>query len=133
MKKLFLFLVMLMAGLTASAYEYPYLTFQRTDGSEQSVAVESLTLTMADGKLIAVNGNGTQTFTLSELGKMFFSETETGIETIELDNSDASDKIVFDLQGRLVSVPSVSPNHMVLSKGIYVVKQNGVTRKIAVK
>ena len=59
MKKLFLFLVMLMAGLTASAYEYPYLTFQRTDGSEQSVAVESLTLTMADGKLIAVNGNGT--------------------------------------------------------------------------
>ncbi|MBQ9570739.1 MAG: hypothetical protein IJR30_05130 [Prevotella sp.] len=69
----------MVATTAVFAEEYPYLTFEAVDGSKTSVSVNSLTLTVKDGKLTA----GDKTFSLSELSKMYFSTTEaTGIEKV---------------------------------------------------
>ena len=78
MKKILLLLTILVGTLTAHAEEYTYLTFETTDGAKASVAVSDLTLTISGTTLTA----GTQSFTLSNLSKMYFSntdETTTGI------------------------------------------------------
>ena len=58
MKKLALATLITMGSLQAQAYEYPYLVFQNTEGSTIVMAVESLTITISDGKLIATNTDG---------------------------------------------------------------------------
>ena len=76
-------LVAIVGTLSAWADDYPYLVFQNADGSVKTVAVESLTITFSDGKLLATNVAGTETFALSDLSKMYFSSDATGIEEIE--------------------------------------------------
>ena len=68
--------------LTTHADDYGYLTFETSSGTQKSVSVTSLTLTVSDGKLIARNTDGSQSFTLSELSSMFFSDTQTGVSNI---------------------------------------------------
>jgi hypothetical protein len=90
------------------------------------VAVESLTLTISGTILTA----GSQQFTLSNLAKMYFSntdETATGIETIDngqltMDNSAE----IYDLQGHKVSKSA-------MRKGVYIVKTNSKTYKMIVR
>ena len=47
MKKIVLFLTMLVGVLAAQAEEYTYLTFEMTNGAKVSVSVEGLTLTIS--------------------------------------------------------------------------------------
>ncbi|MBO6217006.1 MAG: hypothetical protein J6N73_05085, partial [Prevotella sp.] len=63
MKKLVLFLTMMMGTLTIHAADYTYLTFETTDGAKASVSVENMTLTISGTTLTA----GSQSFTLSNL------------------------------------------------------------------
>ena len=60
MKKIVLFLTMLVGVLTAQAADYTYLTFETTDGAKASISVSNLTLTINGTTLTA----GTQSFTL---------------------------------------------------------------------
>lgn len=126
MKRTLLILTTVMATATAMAGDYPYLTLQTADGTQKPLAVESLVITFSDGQLVATNAEGTQTFTLTDLTQMFFSADgqETAIEAIgaELTDGDAE---IFDLQGRRVENMS--------RKGIYIVRENGKTRKVLVK
>jgi len=56
-----------------SSYDYPYLTFEGTDGTRESLDVESLEITFKDGTLIATNdGNQTGTYSVEALLKMYF-------------------------------------------------------------
>ena len=57
--------------------EFPYLTFVGSDGTVTSLEVESLEMTVTeDGNLVAVNGDGSKTFTLTSLAKIrTFPET----------------------------------------------------------
>ena len=124
MKKLFLLLTVLVATLTAQAGGYTYLTFETTDGAKASVSVENLTLTISGTTLTA----GSQSFTLSNLSKMYFStsdETATGIEEI---NSAAIEEAtdIYDLQGHKVSKEQ-------MKKGVYIVKTNSRTYKMVVR
>jgi hypothetical protein len=89
MKKTILILTMLMGTFAADASDYPYLVFQTTGGSKQSIAVENLTLTISDGKLVAKNETTNQNYLLSELSEMYFSTTVTGIENV---NASAQDE-----------------------------------------
>ena len=70
---------------------------------------------------------GSQTFTLSNLSKMYFStsnESATGIEEIvSLDDEDAE---IYDLQGHKIQKEQ-------MRNGVYVVKTKNKTRKILVK
>jgi hypothetical protein len=81
--------------------------------------------------LVVTNGDGTQTFTLSDLSKMYFSQT-AGINDIRDDNGQAVE--VFHLSGQRVgSFIDLRSARQQLEKGIYIVKSNGQTSKISIQ
>ena len=124
MKKIVLLLMTLVGALTVQADEaYAYLTFETTDGARVSVPVSSLTLTVSGTTLTT----GSQSFTLSNLSKMYFSNDDetTGIESITLDNLDEATDI-YDLQGHKVSKEQ-------MKKGVYIVKTKSRTYKMIVR
>ena len=123
MKKIVLFLTMLVGVLTAQAADYTYLTFETTDGAKASISVSNLTLTINGTTLTA----GTQSFTLSNLSKMYFSNTDetTGIEEITSATLDEATDI-YDLQGHKVSKDQ-------MRRGVYIVKTNSRTYKMVVR
>lgn len=126
----FLLTIVSIAGW-AEDYTYGYLVFTANDGKEQSFAVEDLTLTFSDGKLVASNGTTTLTFTLADLAKMYFSETTTdGIKTLNVDD----DVEVFTVSGiRMGQYASIADARRVLQQGVYIFKQGSKTNKIAIK
>ncbi len=124
--KRFLATLLLSVGiLTVSAEDYAYLTFETTDGSKVSVSVSSLTLTI-DGTTLTA---GTQSFTISNLSKMYFStsdeSTATGIS--ELSNFSINEATeIYDLNGIRVTQRQ-------MKKGAYIVKTSQGSYKILVK
>ena len=124
MKKIFLMWMLIIGALTAHAEDYAYLTFETTDGAKVSVSVSSLTLTISGTTLTA----GEQSFTLSNLSKMYFTktdETSTDIKAITADDlNDITD--IYDLSGRKIAKEQ-------MRQGVYVVKTTNGTYKIAVK
>jgi hypothetical protein len=124
MKKIYLLLMMAMAGAQSlRAADYTYLTFETTDGAKASVEVSSLTITVSGNTLTA----GSQTFALSNLLKMYFSDADetTAIEEITAETLDEAVD-VYDLQGHKVSKDQ-------LRKGVYIVKSKSRTYKMMVK
>lgn len=132
MRHAILFLALLSA-MAVRAADYKSLVFQTSDGTT-AVDLSSLVLTVADGKLVAANASGTQTFDLATLSKMYFSTEEaTGVKSVTTDGK-ASPLLVYDLSGRKVgSYTSLEAAKSVLRQGVYVVRQNDKTFKIAVK
>ena len=124
MKKIVLLCMALVGALSVQAEDYAYLTFETTDGAKASVAVSSLTLTISGSSLTA----GSQTFTLSNLSKMYFStadETATGISEITAATLDEAAEI-YDLQGHKVAKDQ-------MRRGVYIVKSNSRTYKMIVR
>ena len=125
MKKFIIVMMALVGALTVQANDtYPYLTFETTDGTRASVPVSSLTLTISGTTLTA----GEQTFTLSNLHKMYFSMTDestAGIEEITMAVLDEATDI-FDLQGHKVAKDQ-------MKKGVYIVKTKNRTYKMIVR
>lgn len=117
-------LITLVGALTAQAADYNYLTFETTDGAKVSVPVSSLSISISGTTLTA----GSQSFTLSNLSKMYFSttgESTTGIEEItRADIDEATD--IFNLQGHKVTKEQ-------MKRGVYIVKTKNRTYKIVVK
>jgi len=113
----------LVGAQIVQAEEYAYLTFETTDGEKASVAVSSLTLTINGNTLTA----GSQTFILSNLSKMYFSNTNetTAIEEITTATLDEAADI-YDLQGHKVTKEQ-------MKCGVYIVKTKGRTYKMIVK
>ncbi len=124
MKKLVVFLTMMMGTLAIYAADYTYLTFETTDGAKASVSVENMTLTISGTTLTA----GSQSFTLSNLSKMYFStsdETTTGIQEItNVALDEATD--IYDLQRHKVTKEQ-------MRKGVYIVKTKNRTYKMVVR
>ena len=124
MKKILLLLTLLVGTLTAQADDYTYLTFETNDGAKASVAVDGLALTISGTTLTA----GSQSFTLSNLSKMYFStsdETTTGIEEITNAALDEATDI-YDLQGHKLTKEQ-------MQKGVYIVKTKNRTYKMVVR
>ena len=124
MKKIILFMTMMVGVLTAHADSYTFLTFESTDGAKASVSVSDMTLTISGTTLTA----GTQSFTLTNLSKMYFStsdETTTGIsEVMKADLDEATD--IYDLQGHKVTKAQ-------MRRGVYIVKTKSRTYKMVVR
>lgn len=133
MRKFVLLLMVWGSSLVAQAEDYPYLTFEMTDGAKVSVSVESLKLSFSETTLTA----GSQTFTISNLSKMYFtttSETTTGIEYIDnlsIDRLLSKDDEVYDLSGKRVL--SRTSSNAKLKRGVYIIKSKDGISKIAVK
>lgn len=123
MKKLFFLLSILANALVARAGDYAYLTFETTDGNKVSVSVSALSIGISGNTLTA----GNQTFTLSNLSKMYFSTADqtTGITSITASELDAATEI-YDLNGHKVGKEQ-------LQKGVYVIKNKNGNYKIAVR
>ena len=124
MKKLFVLLAVMAATFTAHAEDYSYLTFVTTDGAKVSVALSSISIAIAGTTLTA----GSQSFALSNLSSMYFSNADetTAIRTLTASEWDEVTEI-YDLQGRKVSKDQMR------SGQVYVVKSKRGTYKIAVK
>lgn len=121
--KRILLLFMAMAGLviSANAIDYHFLTFETTDGEKTSVDATSLTLTFSGTTLTA----GTQSFTLSNLKRMYFSvsdETTTGFATLSASEEDAVR--IYDLNGRATEKGQMRDGE------VYVVKTKSEIYKI---
>ena len=124
MKRVLITCLILCAGLTAMhAEDYPYLTFELTDGTKASVPAASLTLTINGTTLTA----GSQSFTLTNLSKMYFTTTNmsTGIKSIE-NGELTNDSEIYDLQGHKVTKAQ-------MKRGVYIVKTKSRTYKMVVK
>lgn len=121
-KKLLLFML-LIGSMALHAEDYTYLTFETTDGAKVSVSVSSLSITISGTTLTA----GDQSFTLSNLSKMYFSSSNetTGIESFTIADWDEITEI-YDLKGSKVSKDQ-------MHKGVYVVKSKNGTHKITVR
>lgn len=131
MRKKLLVLALLAGTLSAQADEYPYLIFETADGGRTPVEVESLTIQIVDGNLVA----GGKTFSLASLSRMFFALTPdatSGIEDLRATEDGAVE--VYSLNGvSLGSYENVSAAKQSLQRGIYVVKNGSGTFKVAVK
>ena len=114
---------MFLGTLAVHASDYAYLTFELTDGSKTSVSVSSLSLTISGTTLTA----GSQSFTLSNLNKMYFSADDqtTGIGAVTGAEWDEVTEI-YDLNGRKVAKDQTQ-------KGVYIVKSKSGTFKVVRK
>lgn len=127
---------MLIAGtLTVQADDtYQYLTIEKNDGTSLSLTAVGLTISYNETTLTATNGSETATLTLSELSRMYFSNTKetVGISDINALEPDVT-ATVYDLRGHLIAEGALSAIKERLRKGVYLVKQNERTAKIVVK
>ena len=135
MKRPALTAMVLFGTLAAQAADYQYLTIEKKDGTALSMTAVGLNITYADGKMTATNGTETATLALTDLSRMFFSNSKeaTAIAAIE-DLQPETAATVYDLSGRLVAnkvLPSALSSQ--LRKGVYIVRQNTKTVKIQVK
>lgn len=133
MKKFLIPTMALMLAMSASAETYPYLSFQTVDGSVVSLKSSNLNLTIEDGKLVVQNDEGSNKFVLTDLARMFFSQsTETAITNL---NTDVNSTLqVYTTSG--VFLGGFDSEHSLrrsVPSGIYVVKTNGKTLKMAVE
>lgn len=123
MKKIVFILLALVGALNMQAEEYTYLTFETTDGEKASVPVSSLTLTMSGNTLTA----GSQSFTLSNLSKMYFSNSDETTAIEEITNAALDETTdIYDLQGHRVTKDQ-------MKRGVYIVKTKSRTYKMIVK
>lgn len=127
MRKLLLFLVLLLGTVSATAdTDYPYLTFLTSDGTKVSVSVSELTISISGTTLTA----GSESFTLSNISKMYFTasdESSTDIQTIQISDLTDEDEVeIFDLQGKRIPKNSIR-------QGVYIVRTREGISKIAVK
>ena len=123
---------MMVGTLPTMAESYPYLTFELTDGTKVSVSVSSLTLTVNGTTLKA----GSQTFTISNLSKMYFSSTDetSGATAIdELTADDLEGKEIYDLNGHKIELQITNYELPKLPRGVYIVKSKNKTCKIVVR
>ena len=123
MKKFLLLLTALAGGATAQAEDYAFLTFETTDGARVSVPLESLTLSINGTTLTA----GSETFTIENLSKMYFSSTDEATAVKEISKADLDEATdSYDLQGHKVQKEQ-------MRRGAYIVKTKQGTCKIVVK
>lgn len=132
MNRLFAIISLLVGTTAAQAYDYPYLVVQSADGTTKSIAVESLVLTFQNGQLVASNGDGTQSFTLTDLNKMYFTSSATSIsQTAEQEEEPVE---VYALSGMFIGrFDSLSTAKASLKQGVYLMKTKGTTKKMAIK
>ncbi len=132
MKKMSVTLAALAVAATASADDFPYLSFETTGGEVVSVGVENLEMTVADGKLTVTAADGTKEFAVADLSRMFFSSVPAGIS--EITAADSGKKKVYTVSGTYVgSFGSAEEMKASLGSGLYIVKDNNNTTKVTVR
>jgi len=132
MNKILATLSIILIASTIQADDYPYLTFSRNDGSEQSITAIGTTISFAGGELTAKNGNEQLSISLVDLCKMFFSDT-TGIRD-EVSMPTSQSIHIYTLSGVDMGIYStIDSARSHLASGIYIIKSGNQTYKITIK
>lgn len=127
-----MFLAMVLSGIVAAqAADYQYLNIEKTDGTTQSLTALGLNITYSGTALTAKNGTEQTTIALTDLKRMFFSNTKaeggtTGIEATAADWDDTETEI-YDLRGHRL------PQGTKPARGLYIFKKGNTTTKKIVK
>ena len=135
MKRLFIIFILCAAfSLSIQASDYTYLAFRCNDGTEISLSVGNLKITFSNGQLVAVNSETNQTFSLSDLNKMYFTNSAiTNIEEVLPTDLDTEVEIFTTSGVSKGRYNNLNQARQTLTKGVYIVKQSEKTYKIAVK
>ena len=123
MRKIGLFVVMVVCAVMAQAADYPYLVFMIQSNDTTALSVSGMTLKVNENSLTVTNAEGTVNFTLTDLQFMQFM-TEDGQMAQRLDNIlDANAPIdVYTILGVKVGhYNSLLEAAGVLVKGSYVI------------
>lgn len=131
--KRFVLLVALMATVLANvmADEYPFLTFEQTNGTTTTIAATGTTITFKNGNLIATQNGETKTIALTDLNKMYFSTTSA---VRNMYAEEESDYEIYSIEGcKMGTYKNLSDAQAILKQGIYVVKKSGKTYKTTIK
>lgn len=123
MRKFLLILFAIIVGTYAYADNFPYLTFETSDGAKTSIA--------SDGLEINISGNtltiGQKSFTISNLSKMYFSASDETSGLMDVYVPASAEYIeIYDLKGNKVPKDR-------MKEGIYLIRDKNGTYKIAVK
>lgn len=127
-----IFIAMVLSGtVAAQAADYQYLNIEKTDGTTQSLTALGLNITYSGTALTAKNGTEQTTIALTDLKRMFFSNTKaeggtTGIEATAADWDDTETEI-YDLRGHRL------PQGTKPARGLYIFKKGNTTTKKIVK
>lgn len=151
-RRLLITVCVLMAAFQVFATDYKYLNIQKQDGDESSFLLNGLKLSFSGGVLTASQNGAKTTYEVADLAKMYFSETQTAIQSVEKSHTAVSLQgssllikapagtlsRVFDASGKLVMSTTISsdgtPSSVeLLQPGIYLVKAGNQTLKILVK
>ncbi len=121
MKKILLTIIAITAMNTAKADDFPYLTFETTDGLTVSIPVSDVSFSINEREMTV----GDYTFELTNLKKMYFSKENniTGVKETNTASNDNNIKEIYDLQGHKVLLPQTQ-------KGIYIIKTKNGNHKI---
>lgn len=123
MKKIGLFLALLVCARMVQAGEYAYLVFVNQNNDTTALSVTDMTLSVNENSLSVTNTEGTVNFTLTDLQFMQFM-TEEGQMAQKLDNVlDANAPIdVYTILGvKVGNYNSLLEAAGVLNKGSYVI------------
>ena len=123
MRKIGLFVVMVVCAVMAQAADYSYLVFVNQSNDTTALSVTDMTLKVNDNSLTVTNAEGTVNFTLTDLQFMQFM-TADGQVAQRLDQVlDANEPIdVYSILGVKVGhYNSLLEAAGVLSKGSYVI------------
>ncbi len=125
MKRYFSFAFALLCGLTMSAEGYSFLNVAKVTGESEGNALSSFTkITFSDGQMHLLNGaSQVKSYDLSSLRKMWLSTT-SGIRNIQNSETNRPAEIYL-MSGKRVNA---DPNN--LPKGVYIIKEGNVTRKL---
>ena len=133
MRKILVFVAMLVCAVMAQAADYPYLVFTNTAGTTTALTVSNMTLTVNGSELTVTNAEGTQAFTLTDLASMQFSTTDTvtAMENV-LDGNQPLQ--VFSIHGTsLGTYNSLVQAAQQLGTGVYVISNGINAQTIVVK
>ena len=135
MKRLLITLIVFAAlALSVQAGDYAYLTFRSNDGTEISFSVDHLNITFSNGQLVVVNNETNQALSLSDLNKMYFTNSAvTNIEEAQPVEGEADVEIFTTAGVSMGRFSSLNQAKQTLPMGVYIVKQSDKTYKIAIK
>ncbi|MGI6223900.1 MAG: hypothetical protein ACOYJG_09835 [Prevotella sp.] len=130
MRRIYALLFCAIVALPMMADDYAYLNIATSSGSETSLSVSNLEIVYSDGKLVATNDDGTQSFTLTDLTKMYFSTT-TGISSVNA--TEESPITVYSVSGALVGTfKNADEARQNLTPGVYLFKSQSKTVKTVI-
>lgn len=134
MKKKLLLLCVMISSAFAMMADYSALTFTDNTGSKLSVSTANLVITISDGQLKAVGGEGSLEFTLTDLVSMEFTD-DPNVAGVSAPGAEGGAVALYTLDGREAGrFSTIEQAQRQLEDGVYIVKlANGGTLKIYLK